>query len=265
MASSEQTGAEPKTGQPVLETNHLTHRFGELVAVDDLTLRVNQGEFRSIIGPNGAGKTTFFNLVSGALLPSEGSVVFAGEDVSQLPPHERVRRGIGRSFQITNVFGGLSVRENVRLAAQAVGERRSAAENVFRHKDSFDDLNGRTDDVLSRVGLATREDEQASTLSYGDRRRLEIGLVLATDPKLVMLDEPMAGMSTEETRATMDLIKDVLGDRTVLLIEHDIELVMNASDTVTVLNRGAELATGPPEAVAENEDVQQAYLGGGTL
>jgi branched-chain amino acid transport system ATP-binding protein len=252
-------------GEPVLETQGLTRRFGELVAVDSLDLVVEQGEFRSIIGPNGAGKTTLFNLISGALLPSEGSVVFEGEDVSRLRPHERVHRGIGRSFQITNVFGGLSVRENVRLAAQAVLRERSPVDNVFRNKDSFDDLNGRTDDVLSRIGLAERGHEQASTLAYGDRRRLEIGLVLATDPQLVMLDEPTAGMSAEETRATMELIGEVLGDRTVLLIEHDIELVMNASDRITVLNRGEELATGPPEAVAENEQVQQAYLGGGVL
>jgi branched-chain amino acid transport system ATP-binding protein len=252
-------------GEAVLETRGLTRRFGELVAVDSLDIEVERGEFRSIIGPNGAGKTTLFNLISGALLPSDGSVVFEGEDVSQLRPHERVHKGIGRSFQITNVFGGLTVRENVRLAAQAVLRDRSPVDNAFRHKDSFDDLNERTDDVLSRIELDERGHEKASTLAYGDRRRLEIGLVLATDPQLVMLDEPTAGMSAEETRNTMELIGDVLGDRTVLLIEHDIELVMNASDRITVLNRGEELATGPPEAVAENEQVQQAYLGGGVL
>ncbi|WP_435349689.1 ABC transporter ATP-binding protein [Haloarchaeobius sp. HRN-SO-5] len=251
--------------ETVLETKGLTRRFGELVAVDDLDLEVERGEFRSVIGPNGAGKTTLFNLISGALLPSEGAVIFDGDDVSRLRPHERVHRGIGRSFQITNVFGGLTVRENVRLAAQAVLRDRSPVENAFRSKDSFDDLNGRTNDVLDRIGLAERGGEQASTLAYGDRRRLEIGLVLATDPTLVMLDEPTAGMSADETRETMELIGDVLADRTVLLIEHDIELVMNASDRITVLNRGEELATGPPEAVAENEQVQQAYLGGGAL
>ncbi|MFD1645433.1 ABC transporter ATP-binding protein [Haloarchaeobius litoreus] len=253
------------SGEVVLETKGLTRRFGELVAVDSLDIEVERGEFRSIIGPNGAGKTTLFNLISGALLPSDGSVIFDGEDVSRLRPHERVHKGIGRSFQITNVFGGLTVRENVRLAAQAVLQGRSPVDNAFRHKDSFDDLNGRTDDVLSRIELGDRDGERASTLAYGDRRRLEIGLVLATDPQLVMLDEPTAGMSAEETRNTMELIGDVLGDRTVLLIEHDIELVMNASDRITVLNRGEELATGPPEAVAENEQVQQAYLGGGVL
>ncbi|WP_439026408.1 ABC transporter ATP-binding protein [Haloarchaeobius sp. DT45] len=265
MATSEQQTDTLDTGDPVLETRDLTRRFGELVATDDLSLTVQPGEFRSIIGPNGAGKTTLFNLVSGALYPSEGSIIFQGEDVSQLPPHQRVRRGIGRSFQITNVFGGLSVRENVRLAAQAALRKRSVTENLFGNKDSFEDLNDRTDDVLARIGLDGRGDERASAMAYGDRRRLEIGLVLATDPTLVMLDEPTAGMSADETRATMELIGDVLADRTVLLIEHDIELVMNASDRITVLNRGAELATGTPEAVAENDEVQQAYLGGGVL
>ncbi|WP_267639551.1 ABC transporter ATP-binding protein [Haloarchaeobius amylolyticus] len=253
------------TGDPVLETRELTRRFGELVATDDLSIEVQAGEFRSIIGPNGAGKTTLFNLVSGALYPSEGAVIFQGEDVSRLPPHKRVKKGIGRSFQITNVFGGLSVRENVRLAAQATVGERSPVQNLFGNKDSFPDLNERTDDVLSRVGLDGRGDERASAMAYGDRRRLEIGLVLATDPDLVMLDEPTAGMSADETRATMELIGDVLSDRTVLLIEHDIELVMNASDRITVLNRGSELATGAPEEVAENDEVQQAYLGGGVV
>ncbi|MCT9096731.1 ABC transporter ATP-binding protein [Haloarchaeobius sp. HME9146] len=265
MATSEQETKSFDSGDPVLETKNLTRRFGELVATDDLTLEVQAGEFRSIIGPNGAGKTTLFNLISGALLPSDGSILFQGEDVSQLPPNQRVRKGIGRSFQITNVFGGLTVRENVRLAAQATLRERSVVENFFGNKDSFDDLNERTDDVLGRIGLDGRGDERASTLAYGDRRRLEIGLVLATDPDLVMLDEPTAGMSAEETRATMELISDVLADKTVLLIEHDIELVMNASDRITVLNRGSELATGVPEAVAANDEVQQAYLGGGVL
>ncbi|WP_458187208.1 ABC transporter ATP-binding protein [Haladaptatus sp. NG-WS-4] len=247
----------------VLETQNLTRRFGELVAVDAVNLSVEAGEFRSVIGPNGAGKTTLFNLVTGALAPTSGSVVFAGEDVTSLSPHERVRRGIGRSFQITTVFGGLSVRENVRLAAQSGhDESRWVGERLFRPADSFPAVNERVDDVLGRIELAGRADERAAALAYGDRRRLEIGLVLATDPQVVLLDEPTAGMSVEETRATMELIDDVLADRTLLLIEHDIDLVMNISDRITVLNRGQELATGTPEDVAANDEVQAAYLGG---
>ncbi|EFW93481.1 branched-chain amino acid ABC transporter ATP-binding protein [Haladaptatus paucihalophilus DX253] len=245
----------------LLETTDLTRQFGNLVATDDVNLAVEAGEFRSVIGPNGAGKTTLFNLISGALFPTSGTITFAGEDVSRLPPHERVRQGIGRSFQITTVFSGLSVRENVRLAAQS-GQRFSPRQRLFHPTDDFPAVEKRVEEVLSQIGLTERADERASALAYGDRRRLEIGLVLATDPRVVLLDEPTAGMSVEETRATMELIDDVLADRTVLLIEHDIDLVMNVSDRITVLNRGRELATGTPAQVAANDEVQAAYLGG---
>ena len=247
----------------LLETEDLTKRFGELVAVDDMNLSVKRGEFRSVIGPNGAGKTTLFNLITGALSPSDGSVRFAGENVTHLAPHERVRRGIGRSFQITTVFDGLSVRENVRLAVQSgIQNSLSLRERLFGSADGFPDVNTATDNALARIELASRDDERAGALAYGDRRRLEIGLVLATDPELVLLDEPTAGMSAEETRATMALIDDVLADRTLMLIEHDIDLVMSVSDRITVLHRGRELTTGTPEAVADDEEVRRAYLGG---
>jgi branched-chain amino acid transport system ATP-binding protein len=249
---------------PVLETRDLTRRFGQLTAVDDVSLSVARGEFRSVIGPNGAGKTTLFNLITGA--PTSGAVVFDGEDVSDLPPHERVRRGIGRSFQITNVFPGLSVRENVRLAAQGVArEGLSATDRLFRNADTFPDLNERTDEVLDRIDLADRADTQAGALAYGDRRQLEIGLVLATDPAVVLLDEPTAGMGAEGTSETMALIEEVLADRTLVLIEHDVDLVLDISDRITVLDRGAELVTGDPETVASDPDVQEAYLGGEVL
>jgi branched-chain amino acid transport system ATP-binding protein len=247
----------------VLATDGLTKRFGELTAVDAVDLAVERGEFRSVIGPNGAGKTTLFNCITGAMSPTSGTVRFDGEDITALPPHERVRRGLGRSFQITNVFGGLSVRENVRLAAQSVfAADISAREELLREKDSFDGINDRTADVLDRVGLADRAGELAETLAYGDQRRLEIGIVLATDPELVLLDEPTAGMSTEETAATIDLVTDVLADRTLLLIEHDIDLVMELSDRITVLARGQVLAEGDPGEIAADEDVREAYLGG---
>ena len=249
--------------ETVLETEGLTKRFGELTAVDSVDLSVDAGEFRSVIGPNGAGKTTLFNCITGALSPSAGVVRFDGENITSLPPHERVRRGLGRSFQITNVFGGLAVRENVRLAAQSVvAESISGREAMFRDKESFADITEHTDRVLDRIGLADHADERAETLAYGDQRRLEIGIVLATDPKLVLLDEPTAGMSSEETRATMDLIEEVLSDRSLLLIEHDIDLVMRVSDRITVLTRGAVLAEGVPDAITENDDVRDAYLGG---
>jgi len=164
------------------------------------------------------------------------------------------------------VFGGLTVRENVRLAAQAVAEREfSPVDLLYRDSGSFPAINDRAAEVLERIGLAERADARARTLAYGARRRLEIGLVLATDPKIVLLDEPTAGMSAEETAATMALIDEVLADRSLLLIEHDIELVMDVSDRITVLQRGAVLTTGTPEAVADDEEVQTAYLGGEVL
>jgi branched-chain amino acid transport system ATP-binding protein len=250
-------------GDAVLRTEGLTRRFGSLVAVDDVNLTVERGEFRSIIGPNGAGKTTTFNLLTGALPPSEGRVYLDGADVTDLPPHARVRRGLGRSFQITNVFGGLTVHENVRLAAQAAREGRfRPSEEFLRRAATFDDVNERTARVLDRSGLRDRAGEPADALAYGDKRRLEIAIVLATDPQVVLLDEPTAGMGAEETRATMSLIDEVLADRTLLLIEHDIDLVMRVSDRVTVLHRGRVLAEGTPEEVADDESVREAYFGG---
>ncbi|MFB6121811.1 MAG: ABC transporter ATP-binding protein [Halobacteriaceae archaeon] len=249
--------------ETVLKTEGLTKRFGELTAVDHVDLEVEAGEFRSVIGPNGAGKTTTFNLITGALIPTDGTVLFNGEEITKMPPHERVHRGVGRSFQITNVFGGLTVRENVRLAAQSVhADDISRREAMFRNKDSFEELTARTDEILDQIGLRERANENAQTLAYGDQRRLEIGLVLATDPELVMLDEPTAGMSTEETQDTMDLIGDVLSDQSLMLIEHDIDLVMRVSDRITVLTRGEVLASGTPEEIAANDDVRDAYLGG---
>jgi branched-chain amino acid transport system ATP-binding protein len=250
--------------ETVLETDGLTKRFGELTAVDNVSLSIEAGEFRSVIGPNGAGKTTTFNLITGALMPTEGTVRFKGEDITAMAPHNRVRRGLGRSFQITNVFGGLSVRENVRVAAQSVHDDDiNPAAAMFRDKNNFSDITDRTTEVLEQVGLRDRAEEKAETLAYGDQRRLEIGLVLATDPDLVMLDEPTAGMSSEETESTMELISDVLADQSLMLIEHDIDLVMRVSDRITVLTRGQELATGSPDAITNNQDVRDAYLGGG--
>ena len=249
----------------ILRTENLTKRFGELAAVDGVNLSVRDGEFRSIIGPNGAGKTTMFNLISGAMAPTEGRVMFAGEDVTNLSAHERVRRGMGRSFQISNVFGGLTVRENVRLAAQSIFDSTfSPFESLFKSTAEFPDVQERTDEVLARIELDGQADAVANALAYGDRRRLEIGIVLATDPDLVLLDEPTAGMSGDETRDTIELIRDVLADKTLVLVEHDIDLVMNLSDTITVLHYGQILAEGTPEAIAASEAVQEAYLGGVT-
>ena len=264
--STERTDPDRRTvDETILRTEGLVKAFGQFRAIDRVDLAVERGEFRSVIGPNGAGKTTLFNLITGALPVTAGEVYFDGEEITDRSPAERVRRGIGRSFQISNIFGGLTVRENVRLAAQSIDrERYSLLESLFKPVDRYDDTNERTDEVLSRIGLADVAGERADALAYGDKRRLEIGVVLATDPELVLFDEPTAGMSAEETRATIDLIEEVLVDQTLLLIEHDIELVMELSDRITVLNRGEVLAEGTPEEVAANQDVQDAYLGGMT-
>jgi branched-chain amino acid transport system ATP-binding protein len=255
--------ADGGSSDPVLRTSDLTKQFGQMTAVDGLDLAVEEGEFRSLIGPNGAGKTTTFDMITGALAPTEGTVEFRGAEVTGLPPHERARRGMGRSFQLTNVFPGLTVRENVRLAAQAVNrEDISRWDAMFRDKESFETIADRTDAVLDRVGLSDRAGAHAETLAYGDQRRLEIGIVLADDPSVVLLDEPTAGMSGEESRETIDLIEDVLADQSLLLIEHDIDLVMEVSDRITVLTRGEELATGTPAEIAADEAVREAYLGG---
>ncbi|WP_135828225.1 ABC transporter ATP-binding protein [Halorussus halobius] len=268
MSATDESGTTEEfdaTTESVLRTDGLTKQFGEFVALDGVDLDVSEGEFRSVIGPNGAGKTTLFNVLTGALSPTEGTVTFRGEDVTDLPPHQRVRRGMGRSFQISTVFGGLTVRENVRLAAQSVVQGRGEIPLVGRFlspTDRFEAVLERTDEVLADIGLADRADDRARNLAHGDRRRLELGLVLAGDPELVLLDEPTAGMGSEETQRTIRLVEEVLSDRTLLLIEHDIDLVMNVSDSVTVLNRGQVLATGSPDRIAGDDEVQRAYLGG---
>ena len=249
--------------ETILRSKNLRKKFGEFIAVDDVNITVNEGEFRSIIGPNGAGKTTLFNLITGAMSPTKGSVYFQGTDITEKPPHERVRKGLGRSFQITNVFGGLTIRENVRLAAQSVHrDRISTREEYWRGKDTFDHISAYTDNILKRIGLLNQQETVSQTLSYGNRRRLEIGLVLATDPSIVLLDEPTAGIGMEKSHETMNLIKEVLADRTLMLIEHDIDFVMSLSDSITVLTRGEVIAEGSPEEIKKNEDVREAYLGG---
>jgi branched-chain amino acid transport system ATP-binding protein len=262
-ADESSAGTGTANADVILRTENLVKKFGNFVAIDDASLSVERGEFRSIIGPNGAGKTTMFNLISGALPVTEGTVYLDDEEITDLPPEERIRRGMGRSFQISIIFGGLSVRENVRLAAQAHHRSEySFVESLFRSTDRYDAMLEDTDRILDQVGLREVAGEEADSLPYGDKRRLEIGVVLATDPDLVLFDEPTAGMGPEETQNTIDLIQDVLADKTLILVEHDIELVMELSDTITVLHRGEILAEGSPDQIAGNQDVQEAYLGG---
>ena len=244
----------------ILETQSLRREFGALVAVDDVSVSIESGSLHSIIGPNGAGKTTFFNLVSGTLRPTSGRVFFKGDDITQLPVHRTIHRGIGRSFQITNLFPNLTVLENVRLAAQAMG---SDNLRFFRSHRKFSRYLERAMEVLEQVGLVEKAAQLAGTLPHGDQRKLELGMILAPDPEVLMLDEPTAGMASEQVPELMQLVQSIQesGDKTVVLVEHNMNVVMSVSDRITVMHQGALLAEGTPAEISGDERVQTAYLG----
>jgi branched-chain amino acid transport system ATP-binding protein len=241
----------------LLRTEKLTRSFGSLMAVNGVSLTVREGELRSIIGPNGAGKTTFFRLVSGEMAPSTGRVLFRESDITGLPQHRVCRLGIAKSYQITNIFPHLSVLENVRVAVQ--GYARSF--NFWSRADGLVACRDRATELLETVGLGRRAGRLAAHLSHGEKRHLEIGIALASDPALLLLDEPTAGMSPEETDETMVLIRDLARARTVVLVEHKMKLVMGISDRVTVLHQGQVLADGTPAEIRANQLVQETYLG----
>ena len=240
------------------KTEGLTRRFSGFTAVNNVTIEIPTGGVRTIIGPNGAGKTTFFNLLSGRIPPSDGKIYFNDKDITRLQPYERVRLGISRSFQITNIFAKLTVYENVRLAVQAIHDGKA---NFFLPASRMGNLSIKTEELLHDVGLFDARESRAENLSHGDHRRLEIALVLARDPQVLLLDEPLAGMSPTETHETVQLIKRIAPGRTVMLVEHDIDVIMEISETITVLQSGAVLATGTPQEIRANEAVQRAYLG----
>jgi branched-chain amino acid transport system ATP-binding protein len=244
----------------ILETRELRREFGALVAVDDVSVQIEAGSLHSIIGPNGAGKTTFFNLVSGTLRPTSGKVFYKGEDITDLPVHQTIHRGIGRSFQITNIFPNLTVFENVRLASQATGRD---SFRLFRSHRKFDRYLERTAEVLEQVGLTARAPQLARTLPHGDQRKLELGMILAPDPDVLMLDEPTAGMAAEQVPELMELVQRIqkTGRKTVVLVEHNMNVVMSVSDRITVMHQGALLAEGTPTEITSDERVQTAYLG----
>ena len=231
-------------------------RFGGLTAVDRVSIEVPRGQIRALIGPNGAGKSTFFNCVTGVLRPTSGRVILDGQDVAGLPPHVISHRGIARSYQITNILPGASVLENVRVAAQS----RRHGWSLFRHHTSFADLIDRSRAVLAAVGLTGKDDELAANLSHGEQRTLEIGIALATEPTLLCLDEPTAGMSVTETHQTVELIRRIARDLTILIVEHDMEVVMGLAHAVTVLHYGEVLAEGTPAEIQANPRVQEVYL-----
>jgi len=218
--------------------------------------QVRRGELRSVIGPNGAGKTTFFNLLTGVLPSSGGRILFKGRDITRLPAHAVSRLGIARSYQVTNIFGDLSVFENVRIAAQS----RVTHYRFWGHADRLAAVNERAEEILRHLGLTGKRDVRGAELSHGDQRYLEIGIALATDPDFLLLDEPTAGMSPEETRRTAAFVRRLAGHVTVVVVEHDMEVVMGISDRITVLNYGEVLAEGTPAEIRANPDVRRVYL-----
>jgi branched-chain amino acid transport system ATP-binding protein len=237
----------------LLSTSALSRHFGGLRAVDNVSFELGEGEVRAIIGPNGAGKTTLVGLICGRIAPTAGRIVFEGRDITDLPAHRRVGLGIAYTFQITSIYGNLSVFDNVALAAQS-GMRRDRGSQQRA-------MEARVGDALDRVGLADRRDAKASTLSYGHQRLLEVAMGLALAPKLLILDEPTQGLSDAEIAGFCDLTRAIAREATVLLIEHNMDVVMGLAGRITVMNNGAILSEGTPAEIRADPAVQRAYLG----
>jgi branched-chain amino acid transport system ATP-binding protein len=246
---------------PVLETKSLTKMFGELTANDEVSIAVEEDELRAIIGPNGAGKTTLFNSITGVLDPTEGSVALHGEDITDVPEEERPHRGIARSFQSNQMFEDQTVVENIRIVVQTAWSGSFALD--LRGNGRRQGVE-RADEFIDLLGLDAVRETTAKNLSHGDQRRLGMAMALATDPEVLLLDEPTSGMSPAETGETAELIEQIQQSYglTVVLIEHDMDVVLSISDRITVLNQGAVLATGTPDEIQDDQAVQDAYLGG---
>ncbi|MFA1611761.1 ABC transporter ATP-binding protein [Halobellus rubicundus] len=246
----------------LLETRGLTKTFGGLRALSDVNLSVEQGELVSLIGPNGAGKSTLINVITGRLRPSDGDIRYDGQDIVGMDPHEIAQLGVGRTFQTASIFPERTVRENVEIAAHAV-EEGSFSVNFFRRRDYFDDVIERTDTVLETIELEDEQELEAKSLPYGDKRRLEVAIGLATGPDLMFMDEPTAGMSPTETEMTVELIEQLREEwgMTICLVEHDMDVIFGVSDRIFVLNEGELIADGTPSEIRENETVREAYLG----
>ncbi len=242
----------------ILETRDLSHDFDGLAVLSGVNLAVERGERHAIIGPNGAGKTTLFNVITGTYVPRGGRVFFKDQDVTGASPHALVRLGMGRSFQITSTFPRQTTFQNVRMGILG---RRGVRFNVLRTVDAMGDVTAEADEVLRRINLSAERDLPARLLSYGKHRALEISLAMTTEPELVLLDEPTAGMSRDETRYAVDLIRRLTEGRTVVIIEHDMDVVFSLADRITVLHHGEILATGSPREIKGNQAVKDAYLG----
>jgi branched-chain amino acid transport system ATP-binding protein len=244
----------------LLETRNLRKVFGGLVAVDDVSIKIHEHTLHSIIGPNGAGKTTLFNMISGVLPPTRGNVIYKGHDITHLPTYRIAHQGIGRSFQITNIFPSLTVMENIRLSAQAMGKDNMRLLHLAEH---FHQYVHAAEETIALVGLEGKEGQLALNLSHGEKRKLEIGIMLASTPDLLLFDEPTAGMSSDQVPELLHIIEKIraLGGRTIVLVEHRMDMVMSISDQITVMHLGNVLAEGTPEEISNNQAVQDAYLG----
>jgi len=247
------------TAPAFLDVRNVSRHFGHFKALSDVSVTFAPNQLTAIIGPNGAGKSTFFNVLSGALTPTTGEIFFEGHNITGLAPHEYARRGIAKSFQITNVFKQLSVHENVRVAAQM----RYSRFDIFTPRHQLREAIDEADALLERVGLIQLRDKTVADLAHGQQRSLEIAMALAASPKLLLMDEPTAGMSPQETAAMMDLIVQLAEERTVILVEHKMKLVMGICERLIVLHHGELLAQGTPEDIRNNDEVRRVYLGQG--
>ena len=243
----------------ILATDGVTRSFGKFLALSNVTVAFERNRLTAIIGPNGAGKSTFFNVISGAIAPSSGRLTYEGRDITGLPQHEFARIGIAKSFQITNLFPLLSALENVRVAVQAMHARF----DCWRPRESLSDVTARAHGLLGEVGLGGRHASPARALAHGEQRCLEMAMALACQPRLLLLDEPTAGMSPEETRVMMELIQRLAAERTVILVEHKMKLVMGICERLIVLHHGELLAEGTPGEIRADAEVRRVYLGQG--
>jgi branched-chain amino acid transport system ATP-binding protein len=244
------------SSSPLLKTERLSVRFDGLAALSDVNFELARDEVRAVIGPNGAGKSTFFNCLTGVLRPSGGRIIFNDEDITGLRSNLISQKGIARSYQITNILPNATALENARIAAQS----RRHAWNMVSHHSAFADVNEKAEAALAAVGLLGKAKELAANLAHGEQRNLEIGIALATEPQLLCLDEPTAGMSAAETNETKELIRRIAKNLTILIVEHDMEVVMELCHRITVLHYGRILAEGTPAEIQENPKVLEVYL-----
>ena len=245
----------------ILEVENITQRFGSFVALNNVSVAFERNKLTAIIGPNGAGKSTFFNVISGAFAPTQGRMRFEGQDITGTAQHEFARIGIAKSFQITNVFKQLSAHENIRVAAQMRHSRFA----LLQARGALKEVTIEADQLLARVGLAAVGEKPAADLAHGQQRALEIAMALASKPKLLLMDEPTAGMSPEETRTMMDLITSLASECSVVLVEHKMKMVMGLCERLIVLHHGELLAEGTPDEIRGNAEVRRVYLGQGDV